>query len=181
MCLSRPDGIVVVMTNYTIARREPPASTGAAVPAPGRRLLAPHWAMAARFVTVGASGYAVNVATFTLIVHATAAGYRTAGAIAFLTAVVNNFAWNRRWTFRARGGRAVSQAARFLAVSLCVLVLTLALLSVLAGPAGIATIPAEALATMAMTPLGFTATRLWAFVPEPRNHVCPVGSPDESR
>lgn len=175
MCVSRPDGTVAVMTTYTIARREPPASTGAAVPAPGRRLLAPHWAMAARFVTVGASGYAVNVATFTLIVHATAADYRTASAIAFLAAVTNNFAWNRRWTFRDRGGKAVAQAARFLAVSLGVLVLTLALLSVLAGPAGIAKIPAEALATMAMTPLGFTANRLWAFAPEPRNHAGPAG------
>lgn len=77
--------------------------------------------MAARFVTVGASGYAVNVATFMLIVHATP------------------------------------------------------------GPVGIAKIPAEALATMAMTPLGFTANRPRAFAPEPRNHVCPVGSPDEPR
>lgn len=48
-------------------------------------------------------------------------------------------------------------------------------------PVGIANIPAEALATMAMTPLGFTANRLWALAPGPRNHVCPVGSPDESR
>jgi hypothetical protein len=54
-------------------------------------------------------------------------------------------------------------------------------LLVLAGPGGIAKIPAEALATMAMTPLGFTANRLRAFAPEPRNHVCPVGSPDEPR
>ena len=179
MCSSRPDGIVVVMTNYTIARRESPASTGAAGPAPGRRRRAPPGAGAARGGTGGARRYAVNVAPVTLIVHAPPADYRTAGAIAFLTAVANNFAWNRRWTFRARGGRAVSQAARFLAVSLCVLMLTLALLSVLAGPVGIAKIPAEALATMAMTPLGFTANRLWAS--EPRNHVCPVGSPDESR
>jgi putative flippase GtrA len=48
--------------------------------------------MAARFATVGASGYAVNVATLTAIVRATPADYRTAGAIAFLTAVANNFA-----------------------------------------------------------------------------------------
>jgi putative flippase GtrA len=77
--------------------------------------------MAARFVTVGASGYAVNVATFTLIVHATP------------------------------------------------------------GPVGIAKITAEALATMAILPLGFTANRLRALAPEPRNHVCPLGSTDESR
>jgi len=74
--------------NYTIARREPSASTGAAVPAPGRRLLGPHGTMAACFATVG--GHAVNVAVLTAIVHATPAGYRTAGA--FLTAVANNFA-----------------------------------------------------------------------------------------
>jgi len=48
-------------------------------------------------------------------------------------------------------------------------------------PVGIAKIPAEALATMAMAPLGFTATWLWgarAGAPKP---CLPVGSPDESR
>jgi hypothetical protein len=45
--------------------------------------------------------------------------------------------------------------------------LTPALLLVLADPVGIAKITAEALATMAMTPLGFTANRLRAFVLEP--------------
>jgi hypothetical protein len=46
--------------------------------------------MAACFVTVSASGYAVNVAAFTALVHPTPADYRTDGE--FLTAVANNFA-----------------------------------------------------------------------------------------
>jgi putative flippase GtrA len=83
---------------------------------------------------------------------------------------MNNFVWNRRWTFRVRTGRPMLQAARFLAVSGAVLVLTLAAMSVLVGSGGMGRLPAEAVATAAMTPLSFAGARLWAFATDrPRN------------
>ena len=131
-----------------------------------RRLRLAGWSVAARFAIVGCSGYAVNLATFALILHLTAAEYRLAGAGAFLTAVVNNFLWNRHWTFHAGDGPRGWQAARFLTVSLAALGLTLLLLTVLTSVAGIANLPGEALATVAMTPLAYIANRRWTFAPQ---------------
>jgi putative flippase GtrA len=169
-----PGGSIVVMTNATALLR--PAPGAAAIVAPDRRAIAARWAMPVRFAAVGASGYAINVAAYALLLHAAGLDYRVAGAGAFLAAVANNFGWNRRWTFHARGGRAARQAARFLTVSVLTLALTLAALSVLVGPAGIAAVPAEAVATVAVTPLGFTANRLWVFAPDTGSSADHLGS-----
>ena len=55
---------------------------------------------------------------------------------AFCVAVINNFAWNRLWTFDARDGHAGFQAARFFAVSICGLGLNLALLELFVSGLG---------------------------------------------
>jgi hypothetical protein len=70
-----------------------------------------NWLQLVRFALVGASGYAVNLAVFSLLVHAAGVNFRLAALCAFLVAVGNNFLWNRRWTFRARDGHAGFQAA----------------------------------------------------------------------
>jgi putative flippase GtrA len=122
--------------------------------------------IAARFAIVGCSGYAVNVLTFALILHLTGGQYRVAGAGAFLVAVVNNFLWNRHWTFHAADCPTGRQAARFITVSVSTLVLTLLLLTLLISVAGIGNLPAEALATIAMTPLAYLLNRRWTFAPQ---------------
>ncbi len=76
-----------------------------------------NWLQFVRFGLVGASGYAVNLAIFTLAVHPLGIGYRVASVLAFLVSVLNNFWWNRHWTFDGRGGHAGFQAARFFVVS----------------------------------------------------------------
>ena len=101
-----------------------------------------------------------------MILHLTSADYRLAGIGAFLIAVVNNFLWNRHWTFGAGDGARGRQAARFFTVSLSTLGLTLVLLTVLISVAGIANLPAEALATVAITPLAYHANRRWTFAPQ---------------
>jgi dolichol-phosphate mannosyltransferase len=115
-----------------------------------------------RFVTVGATGYGVNVVTFALLVT-TGLDYRVAALGAFLVAVGNNFVWNRRWTFRVRHGPRLRHAARFLAVSVAALGITVAVLSLLVGIAHLDKIPAEALAIVAAMPLSFLGNRLWTF------------------
>ena len=42
---------------------------------------------------------------------------RKAAAVSFLVAAVNNFLWNRTWTFAARGRRWLGQCLRALFVS----------------------------------------------------------------
>jgi len=124
------------------------------------------WLQLLRFAVVGASGYVVNLAVFTLALHGAGADYRVAAVAAFGVAVSNNFLWNRRWTFRAETGRAERahhQAVRFLIVSVGAFLVGLALLTALVEFAGVAELPAQALSIVAVTPISFLANKLWSF------------------
>jgi putative flippase GtrA len=121
-----------------------------------------HWAQLMRFAAVGASGYFVNLAVYWLALSAKVE-YRAAATAAFAVALVNNFAWNRVWTFRDSPGRMGGQAFRFVIVSTAAFVLALAVLSVLVRDAGISKLVAQAAAIVAVTPVSFLANKLWSF------------------
>jgi putative flippase GtrA len=122
-----------------------------------------NWWQLARFTAVGASGYVVNLVTFTICVHALDIHFLVASAIAFLVAVSNNFWWNRHWTFDARAGHAGHQAARFLAVSGAAYVVNFVILDVLVNAAGFREVIAQAIAVAAATPCNFIGNKLWTF------------------
>ena len=122
-----------------------------------------NWLELVRFALVGASGYVVNLAVFSFLVHGVEVHYRLAATGAFLVAVANNFLWNRRWTFRARDGHAGFQAARFLTVSVLAFAFNLIVLEVLVAGFGVAEVPAQAMAIVAATPLSFLGNKLWSF------------------
>jgi putative flippase GtrA len=155
MCRTGPGGSVRRMASTTLARSTSSGWLGAT----SAQLLC--------FCTVGASGYLVNCATFYVAARTVGIDYRLASVIAFGAAVGNNFAWNRCWTFRASGRPAQRQAARYLALSIAVLALTLTLLDVLVAALHVPSVAAEALATAASTPLGFLGSRWWAFGDHP--------------
>ena len=121
------------------------------------------WLQLVRFALVGSSGYVVNLAVFAALVRGTGADYRLGATGAFLVAVANNFVWNRRWTFRARGGRRRHQAARFLTVSVAAFLVGLGLLHAFVAGAGMDEVPAQALAIVLATPLSFVGNKLWSF------------------
>ncbi len=122
-----------------------------------------NWFALARFAAVGASGYVINLAVYTALVHGAGANYLVAATLAWLVAVANNFWWNRHWTFKAGDGHAGFQAARFFVVSLGAFVVSLALLRVLVVDAGLARVAAQAVAVAAVTPLNFAGNKLWSF------------------
>jgi putative flippase GtrA len=122
-----------------------------------------NWLQLVRFGLVGGVGFVVNVAVYTLFVHAVGLDYRLANIVAWLVAVLNNFVLNRHWTFDARGGHARSQAIRFLLVSLVAEACSLALLTVLVEGAGVAKVPAQAIAVAGSMPLNFLGNKLWSF------------------
>lgn len=125
---------------------------------------APNWIQLVRFAIVGASGYVVNLAVFTLLVHGAGIDYKLAAVGAFAVALTNNFVWNRAWTFSdASGGHAGFQAARFCVVSLVAFGLNLVVLFVLVEAAGVDKVPAQAVAIAAATPLSFLGNKLWSF------------------
>ncbi len=123
----------------------------------------PHnWLQLIRFVTVGASGYVVNLAVFAACVHVLGIDYRVAAVIAFVVSVMNNFWLNRHWTFGARHERPIFQAVRFFTVSLIAFALTYVVLVLLVN-AGLSKVVAQAIAIAAGTPLSFLGQKLWSF------------------
>ncbi len=78
-------------------------------------------------------------------------------------AVLNNFWWNRHWTFRARGGHAGFQAVRFFTVSIGAFLFAAAVLELLVSAGGVAEVPAQAIAIVSATPLNFIGNKMWSF------------------
>jgi dolichol-phosphate mannosyltransferase len=123
----------------------------------------PNWLQFVRFGLVGASGYVINLVLYAVCVHALDIDYRISATIAFVAALTNNFWWNRHWTFRASGGPVAFQAARFVIVSLAAFGFGLLLLEALVVGAGMAKVPAQAIAVLVAMPVNFLGNRLWTF------------------
>jgi putative flippase GtrA len=124
----------------------------------------PHnWLQLIRFGAVGATGYVVNLGVFALCVHLVGIDYRVSAVIAWIVSVLNNFWWNRHWTFGAKQTRPAQQAVRFFAVSLLAFGFTYLVLIGLVSGAGMTKVPAQAIAIAAGTPLNFVGQKLWSF------------------
>ena len=122
-----------------------------------------NWLQLVRFGLVGGVGFVVNLVVYAICVHGAGVDYHVANVVAWLVAVLNNFVLNRHWTFDAADGRARAQAIRFLLVSLVAEVLSLLLLTVFVEAAGIAKVPAQALAVGCSMPVNFLGNKLWSF------------------
>jgi putative flippase GtrA len=128
-----------------------------------RALRARHnWVQLAKFCAVGASGYVVNLAVYTALLHWAGLHYLAAAACSFVVAVTNNYAINRLWTFRGQRGHFAYQGLRFLVVSLVALGANLIVLRVLVG-LGLGKVVAQAVAIVLVTPLNFVGNKLWSF------------------
>jgi putative flippase GtrA len=129
----------------------------------GRGTLKPgNWLQLFQFGIVGASGYLINLAVFALVNGALDIHYIAAAIIAFCVAVMNNFWWNRHWTFDAKHGHAGFQAARFFTVSVLALVVNLIALKLLVG-GGMSELPAQAISVAIAMPFNFVGNKLWTF------------------
>ncbi len=123
----------------------------------------PHnWFQLIRFGAVGASGYVVNLVVFALCVHGIGIDYKLSAVIAWVVSVLNNFWLNRHWTFSAKEAHPFLQAVRFFTVSALVFGFTYLVLVGLVS-AGLAKVPAQAIAIAAGTPLNFVGQKLWSF------------------
>jgi dolichol-phosphate mannosyltransferase len=128
-----------------------------------RALRAPHnWVQLAKFCAVGASGYVVNLAVYTLLLNWAGLHYLVAALVSFVVAVSNNYWWNRHWTFRGDRGHFAYQGMRFAVVSTVALGANLVILRLLVG-AGTGKVVAQAIAIILVTPLNFIGNKLWSF------------------
>jgi len=122
-----------------------------------------NWLQLVRFGVVGGLGFVVNLAVYALFVHPLGVDYHVAAVAAWLVAVLNNFVLNRHWTFDARGGRTHAQAIRFMVVSVAAFGVNLLLLTLFVETAGLAKVPAQALAVAGSMPFNFLGNKLWTF------------------
>ena len=139
------------------------ADTLGAVAALGLRRCDTWWQLS-KFCIVGASGYLINLAVFSLLVTVAQVPYLLAAVSSFVIAVTNNYAWNRTWTFRCQRGHLVFQSLRFLTVSTVALGANLGLLALYIH-LDMSKVAAQATAILTVTPFNFFANKLWSFRP----------------
>jgi putative flippase GtrA len=138
----------------------PPVDTAKRI---GRGTLKPgNWLQLMQFGVVGASGYLINLVVFAVLNGFVNIHYIAAAILAFAVAVMNNFWWNRHWTFDAKHGHAGFQAARFFTVSVLALVVNLIALKLLVG-GGMGELPAQAISVAIAMPFNFIGNKLWTF------------------
>ena len=118
------------------------------------------------FNAVGALGIGVQLAVLALLVKGVGVGYLWATAAAVEAAVLHNFAWHQRWTWRDRPARSVRIVARRLAAfhlanGLVSIAGNLLLMAWLAGTLRLDPVLANVLAVAACSMVNFAAgTRL---------------------
>jgi putative flippase GtrA len=125
-----------------------------------------NWVQFLKFCAVGGTGYAVNLVVFALCFEVLHLHHLVAATCAFVVAVLNNFWWNRHWTFQVGRGHAGFQAARFFAVSIAAFVLAASILELLVSVFGVAAVLAQAISIVAATPLNFAGNKMWSFALE---------------
>jgi dolichol-phosphate mannosyltransferase len=118
---------------------------------------------ASKYLVVGASGYLLNLAVFTFGVAVIGVHHLVAAVLAFIVAIVNNFWWNRRWTFDAHDGHLGSQGVRFFLICTAGFLLAAGLLELLVSVFGVERIIAQALSVAVIAPLTFLGNKLWSF------------------
>jgi putative flippase GtrA len=121
-----------------------------------------NWMQLAKFATVGATGYAVNLAVYTALLRGAGWHYIYAATVSFLVAVTNNYLWNRLWTFRDQRGHVGFQGLRFFTVAVVAYGANLGILSALIA-LGMDKVAAQAIAIVLVTPLNFIGNKLWSF------------------
>ena len=126
---------------------------------------------AIKYGIVGVANVAIDFLLYALLVHL-GVWYVAAKTLSLVAATINGYTFNRRWTFRA-GRHATTKLVRYLTVQGTGLLLALAILTTLVELAGVAPLPAGAMAVPVVASYCFLANRLWTFGP----HVPPAVAP----
>jgi len=126
-------------------------------------LRSPHnWIQLAKFSIVGLSGYVINLAVYAALLGI---GAHKAAAISFVIAAVNNYWWNRVWTFSKERGAFAYQGMRFFAVAVVGWIVNQLWLFLFLDVMGLGKIVSQAIAIILVTPLNFLGNKLWSFRP----------------
>lgn len=120
----------------------------------------PNWIQLAKFGVVGASGYAINLVAYALLLGL---GAHVAAAISFVIAAASNYWWNRLWTFSSTKGNFAYQGMRFFVVSGVAFLGNQVWLLIFLDWFGWGKIVSQAIAIALVMPLNFLGNKLWSF------------------
>lgn len=129
-----------------------------------------------KFGLVGGTGYVINLSVFAVTNGVMGLHPIPAAVLAFSVAVLNNFVWNRIWTFRSTDSEVGLQALKFLTVSLAGLSLNLVILTLLHELTPLTELWAQAIAVALVMPVNFLLNRAWTFSRRDEE-PCPVEVP----
>ncbi len=121
---------------------------------------------AAKFYAVGGAGIVVQLAALAALKSAAGLHYLVATALAVEIAVLHNFVWHERWTWRDRthGGGIFARLVRFhLSNGLLSLAGNLVFMRVLAGACGVPYLAANAVSIALCAALNFAASEWFVF------------------
>lgn len=116
----------------------------------------------ARFLVVGAAGYAVNLLTFAGLV-AVDTKYVLASVLSYLVSNALMYLGNRYFTFRLGNDGFWSAYARYLLVGVVVVAMNAAVLAVLVEGFGLDETLAQALSLLAVAPAAYVLFKRWTF------------------
>ena len=120
-----------------------------------------------KFNSVGVMGAGVQLAALALFVKL-GMNYLLATALAVETALLHNFVWHTRWTWRERGGSRLENLWRFQCSNgLVSLFSNVVLMRILTGWAGLPAVPANLLAICSTSLLNFWLSERWVFTSAP--------------
>jgi putative flippase GtrA len=115
-----------------------------------------------RYLVVGGCGYLLAMAIYAGQYAAGVSAYAAVPA-AFVLNGAWNFVLNRWWSFPPTGRPVRTELTRFCVVAAASLVANYSVLYLLHHVAGMAAVPAQALAIVIVTPVGFLGNKLWSF------------------
>ena len=156
-----------------------------------------NWRLFIKYTLVGATGTALDVGGFTLLIKYTSLGQTLntrliAATCTFIIAVINNFTWNKIWTFKDKQKNIKKQFTKFLTVSIGGLILNITFLTLFslffayilevdknALPVYLSAF-AKVCASGIVLTYNFTMNRLWTFKPTGETGSRDLGISDQS-
>ena len=121
------------------------------------------------FAGVGALGFVVQLAVVAALIGLARWPAPAATALGVEAAVLHNFAWHRRWTWRDRVGSGIrSQLLRFHLANGLTSLAGNVLLSIVLTRAGLNPLVANAIAVAMISVANYAVADRWVFSPSPR-------------
>lgn len=139
------------------------------IPAAAAAATSARWA---RFLGVGLLGFLLQLAALWLLTSCAHWPWLTATLVAVEVAVIHNFLWHARWTWRDRPGDRLVRFARFqFANGFVSIAGNTALMALFAGVLGWRPVRANTCAVAAMAAVNFVAADRWVFRRSARPHL----------